>query len=250
MKIGLLLGAASLVSLLSIGCGTRASPNNYGCGTVAPCGGDVAGDWTATGACTNPYDRVTSGDWCSQLTVDSTGLKIAMLGHDVLAFKKATVSYVADGTFSSQVTFSGPATTQFPSMCLTMFGQIPTCADLATSLAMYLSDQGVATQSYYLTPISQLPQYPPKLAPQPSYSNMDCADDSNGGCSCSYNVDFVFPDKGTYTASGGVLTHYSATEALPYSSDYCVKGSELSMTGHAGTDLMGQIGFRELTLRK
>ncbi|HXK17739.1 MAG TPA: hypothetical protein VNG33_08050 [Polyangiaceae bacterium] len=252
MKTEFLWGVAGILSLWSLGCSGTSSTNNYGCGVVSACGGDVDGSWTVNGACTNPYDPVTSGDWCSQLTIDGNGLRLAMLGHDVLAFKSASATFnAADNSYETQVAFAGASHKEFPTACLTGFGQEPTCTDLADKLTMYLSDTSAATQAFFLTPLQLLPQYPPGLAPKPSYSNFKCVDSANRDrCECTYAVGLSVLDKGVFSTSSGQLSLFSSTEALPYVADYCVSGAQMQMTGHAGTDLLGQTGLRALTFKK
>jgi hypothetical protein len=244
------LGAAAMV-LGASGCAAKSE--NYGCPTVDATGGAVIGDWNVTSACTAEYDRVTSGDWCSQLVFDANGVRQAYLGHPTLKFKSGKLSFIGNGSYTSELSFEtlpGEARTTFPYSCLTAYGKEPSCGELTGALEGYLSDQGAAQQSYRLTPLQLIPFYPVGLVPQPSYSSIDCQDDGHNGCACSYTVGLVVPDRGQFASVGTTLTLYSETSALPYANDYSSDGASLAMTGRDGFDVMGQLGLRTLVFSK
>ncbi|HTM44153.1 MAG TPA: hypothetical protein VL137_04315, partial [Polyangiaceae bacterium] len=76
-----LIGVGILAGL--VGCSS--AEENFGCPTVDPQGGNPAGSYGLSSSCAATYDRVQSGDWCSQLVLDANGIRMAVLGHGALA---------------------------------------------------------------------------------------------------------------------------------------------------------------------
>jgi hypothetical protein len=265
-----MIETVALVALMAVGCSQKLE--NYGCPTV-----DATGDpnqilsgsgWTLDDACAASYDRVQSGDWCSQLVYDSNGVRMAILGHgtlvpmkgdDEMGKPRSGITFAHDPNtmlpvYTSTLTFEGPGVTSFPAACLRAYGAEPTCDDLISGLDMYLSDNFAAQQSYRLG--AMLPYYPIDVIPQPYYYNFDCLPQgsdggtSGDGCRCTYTVRLVVPDKGTWVVSGSMLSLFSVSDALPYDNDFAATGAQLQMVGHAGLDLMGQQGLRTLVFAK
>jgi hypothetical protein len=264
-----MIDTVALVALIAVGCTEKIA--NYGCPTV-----DATGDpaqilsgssWTLDNACAASYDRVQSGDWCSQLVYDANGVRMAILGHGTLVPLKGDdqngmpntgITFAQDPNttlpiYNSTLTFEGPGATTFPGACLRAYGAEPTCDDLIAGLNTYLGDNFGAQQSYRLGVV--LPYYPNDVIPQPYYYNFDClplgSDGGSGdGCRCTYTVRLVVPDKGTWVVNGGMLSLFSVSDALPYDNDFATAGTQLQMVGHAGLDLMGQPGLRTLVFAK
>jgi hypothetical protein len=259
-----LFGFLVALAATALGCGGTTT-QNY-CPTIDATGGSVVGAWTTnatTPFCAAPYDRVSSGDWCSQLTLDNNGIRTLMLGHPMLEFKTGTITFTdangtmtaaTSGNYTSMLHFEAADTAFFPRVCIDAFGATPppTCDDLTSDLGNFLaSDPGSANASFRVTPVNLLPSYPPGTGPQAVYTTMDCvADPVKDGCSCPYVVGLDAPDVGQWSVEGTTLTLYSASSALPYVNDFAASGTELAMSGHGGLDLLGQIGLRMLTLAK
>jgi hypothetical protein len=257
-----LLGLMALATLL--GCGAKTT-QDY-CPTVDPTGGNVVGNWATTSStpfCVAPYARVASGDWCSQLVFDTSGIRNLQLGHPDLPFKGATMSFTADdtqgqhGSYMSTVSFQGTDTMWFPRACMDAYGHVPplTCDDMTAALGQYLADDTAAIQAFrslnVMQTMTQLPTYPVGLAPRAVYTTMDCMEDPRGGCSCPYIVGLDVPDKGTWGVDGaGTLTLFSDTAAPAYPNVYGASGTTLAISGQDGFDLLGQPGLRMIQFAK
>jgi hypothetical protein len=269
--VGLVETTAVMALLVVSGCAAKVE--NYNCPTVDATGdpGNILGGSTWAlddNTCMATYDRVQSGDWCSQLVYDASGVRFVMLGHGMVAPQKdmrdstgeltstSEIKFAADSTYTSTLTFQGPGETYFPSSCLRAYGSAPSCDDLVAGLGANLADNGAAIQSYRLTPLGLLPSFPPEVTPQPSYFLFDCQGEggvkpTSNGCHCTYTVRLVVPDKGTWAVHDqNRLTLFSITEAIPFENDFSAVGSALAMTGHGGLDLMGQPGLRTLVFKK
>jgi hypothetical protein len=266
-----------LVALSPTACAPKNDP--LGCPSVDPTGGDVTGAWTPATYCSAKYDPVTSNDWCSQLIYDANGVRLVMLGHPFLplepktpeadlqtdpklradmtthlSFTPAKMPPNDSNTYESVLIFGPvPTRTNFSKACLTAYGQtIPDgdCSVFQDALQSFLGDDGSAWQSFNLTPLMFQPNFFGHL-PRPQYSNFTCDDDHAGGCTCSYDVSQQVKDVGTWSTDRmGILTLYSATEALPYDHDYAASATTLSISGLDGLDVMGQHGLRTVNWKK
>jgi hypothetical protein len=252
------------LAALALGC-TGTTTQTY-CPTVDATGGSVVGTWETragqTQFCVAPYDRVSSGDWCSQLVFDSSGIRSLMLGHPQMNFVSGTIAFtdpngqltdVTSGSYTSDLQFEGKDSVWFPRPCIDAYGHVPpaTCDDLTSNIGQFLSDGSSANQSFRNLPISQFPNYPPGTVPQATYTTGDCEIDPRGGCTCPYSVGLDVPDKGQWGVDGaGTLTLFSETSAPPYINDYGAGNGSLAISGHLGVDLLGQTGLRMLTFAK
>jgi hypothetical protein len=266
-----------LVAALAVGALSCAGTTTQDyCPTVTASGGSVVGTWTTnntTAFCAAPYDRVSNGDWCSQLVWDPSGIRLLMLGHPVLSFKTGTIMFTdangqltdaQAGNYTSMLHFETdqPETVWFPQACLEAYGrplaatQQQLCDQLTGDFGQYLSDGSAANQSFRNLSLMQFPNYPLGTAPQAVYSTMDCnADMDRGGCACKYLVGLDVPDKGQWGTQDGTLTLFSAASAPAYGSDYGVGKDAngqfvLAVSGQAGVDLLGQTGLRMLSFAK
>jgi hypothetical protein len=206
---------------------------------------------------------VASGDWCSQLVFDTSGIRNLQLGHPELPFTGGTLSFTDDsgqgqhGTYTSLLHFQGSDTMWFPQACMDAYGHVPplTCDDMTSGLGEYLADDTQAIQAFrslnVMQTMTQLPTYPIGLAPRAIYTTMDCSADPRGGCSCPYLVGLDVPDKGQWGVDGaGKLTLFSGTSAPAYPNDYGADGKTLGISGHEGFDLFGQPGLRMIQFAK
>jgi hypothetical protein len=260
---GKLCGRLVVAIAVSAALGCASAVTQDYCPTASATGGDVTGTWQVnaqTGSsCTAPYDRVTSGDWCSQLYYNTGGtISTVMLGHPFLAFSTGTATFMGSpgatsGLYTSDLKFVGHDTVVFPRSCLNAYGANPSCDDLTSALGQWGIQTAAENSSFRLVPLTA-PQvdYPPGTQPQATYNfGNGCVDDrATGGCSCPYEVDLDAPDLGQWAVAGSTLTLYSGSSAPPYITDFSAGGGQLEMSGQGGVDLLGQTGLRLLTFTK
>jgi hypothetical protein len=127
----------------------------------------------------------------------------------------------ADLTYSANATQIGTVITTLPASCLMQSGVTLSCAQLDDGLQARLADS--------------------------SYSSATCAVSAGNGCACTL---VMLPQassaSGTYTTTGaGVLTQAPAGGSTE-SSNYCVKGSTLTVSP-AASDMSGVAGSITLT---
>jgi len=165
-------------------CGSSGSGT---CGQVAPCGGDIVGDWTIVDACLSFNGAAPLGDFCPTATVDAAGID-----------PSGMVSYRPDLTYSATITLSGTIALTIPTSCLTIQGVTLTCAQLDQAAKQALIDN-----------------------PDPSIQSISCAGSS--ACVCTVQMTpQTSMGSGTYTTSGTLLIENGGA-----GSNYCVQGSEL-----------------------
>jgi hypothetical protein len=165
-------------------CGSSGSGN---CGQVAPCGGDIVGDWTIVDACLSFDAQSPLGDFCASATVDAGGID-----------SSGMVSFRSDLTYSATITLSGTIALNIPTSCLTIEGVTLTCAQLDQAAKQALIDD-----------------------PDPSIQSISCAGSSACVCTVRMTPETSMAS-GTYTTSGTLLIENGGSE-----SNYCVQGSEL-----------------------
>jgi hypothetical protein len=177
------------VSLLaSAGCGSSLGGN---CGRVAPCGGDIVGDWTFVDACLSIPGSPLGAD-CPSAVFEPADLHAT-----------GNVSYRADLTFSGTLTLSGSMTFTIPPSCTTIQGVTFTCAQFEQSLRQSMAND-----------------------PTPTIQSVSCSD--SAGCRCVFvMIPQTIPASGTYTTSGTTLQQSTSTTGA----QYCVQGSELHISG-------------------
>jgi len=198
------LGFPAFLGLASCG----GSSSGGSCGSVTPCGGDVVGTWTIQSSC---LENVAQQGGCPGSTVDQSTLNVT-----------GSYAYRADLTYTLTGVLNGSATTTLPTSCLTLQGQILTCAqvqDLVTSAA----DPGIS---------------------------ITCTGTST--CTCVETLSNIsISDAGTYAiTTGGLLTLTSSDGSDPEMDDYCINGNTLTMSPHADATMMGQAYKGKITLTK
>ena len=113
-----MMSVASVVGLfvgLAVpGCGSSGGT----CGNTAACGGAIAGTWTITSSCVSESASMVDSQ-CPSATASSSALTIT-----------GSITYNADGTYSSTSTVSGSIEVTLPPSCLTMNGVTLTCDQL------------------------------------------------------------------------------------------------------------------------
>jgi len=87
------------------------------------------------------------------------------------------------------------------------------------------------------------------IAAEANVYNTRCYDDGEGGCLCDYDLSLFTSLPGSWSQSGnGIVTFFDGSLApqAPAPADYCLNGSTLTMTGHAGQQLFNRPDLRTL----
>jgi len=197
MRIGPVAASVAgfALALAAAGCG-GGGPTVGTCG-IAPCGGDVVGDWTASTSC---LDHAT-------LEQDIlTGLKgncpTVRLG-EVTMTPRGTLALRADMTFTGALDVDSTFEIVYPAACTT--GQ--TCAAVEHTLQTTVGTNGITA--------------------------VTCMDTAGmaGACTCTtaLTLDIIDPTTGTYAVSGTMLTF---AEAPGGNGPYCVQESSLHLVDY------------------
>jgi hypothetical protein len=277
----LALGVATALAVAGCGQGAKG-----GCPAIPSCGGSPIGTWkniadacsfqpvrpaqpidvTAFGTIMPPTAMVTppqpnpvvaqqttSGDWCSSLVYnpDDTVLNVA-LWHDAPILSDVNILFAgASGgalpSYLTTMTFTDPSdpgarnSTHFAHRCLVANGApAPTCDKLTKALT-----------GFYMPASPSVP---------PNFDKIACADDGDGGCTCSYVFTLQVSDQGTWTQQDDILLQDSSiyllngqpvpsqTPATTVQTPYCVDGGALELSGLRGGSLFGVQGLRTMVL--
>lgn len=181
-------------------CGGSSSGDSDTCRNISACGGDVVGSWRITSSCitVDTSTMMPNADCPGQTTRASD---IGVSGN---------FTFNADGTYDSTATVNGNVIVGMPATCLTRNGITFTCAQL---------EQGLD---------ASLPA---------TFSSASCVAPVGGGCSCTLVMaPTTSTTSGTYTVADGVITQMPLG-AAPSSSDYCVKGTTLTVSPHADSTM-------------
>jgi hypothetical protein len=255
-------GLGAILSLLGLGCQSETTCAAAG----SPCGGGVTGSWTVSDACRDPAEmpplqttyqgqpavvarqpppQTASSDWCSSLVYGPPVTGFAW-PHDTLAVASGHLTYAADGTYQAVIDTEGPGGIDLSAACLTRFGMAPTCDQVQAALVDFAAAAKGNKPSLHCTDSLSEPS---NCDYYRSADSIACTNDGEGGCACTYHVAFAGTFSGTWTASGGVLTHFDATGLLPSQADYCVSGASgaLTLWGHGGTSLFDEPGIGRLS---
>jgi hypothetical protein len=176
------------------------------CANTPGCGGDIVGTWKVTSSCLSiDASALLEGLDCAGATASATGFKIT-----------GTVAYSADMTYSTNTTLTGSIVTTIPPACLKVEGFTLTCAQLQQALQPSGADS--------------------------DYSSVTCTGSSS--CTCTMVLaPQTSTATGTYTTTAaGVLTE-SEGAGTPAQSDYCVKGTTLTVSPRDTSGMMGQPGI-------
>lgn len=204
----IVVGSVALAATLASCGGSHGS-----CG-VQPCGGDVVGNWQATGACANRallnQDFLASiMGYCEGATLGAVTIKPA-----------GAMSFTADLNYTATLTMDATAAVKVPSSCLG--GQ--SCATLTVVLQAALVGQ-MGIQSANCT--------------------------GGESCTCTFQVNSDFENSsGTYATGGTTLNLYAtAGTATTGGSEYCVKDTSLHLVTVDTTMPMAVVSS-DLTLKK
>lgn len=201
----------AVVTMLA-GCG---GSSDGMCGNTAACGGNIVGAWKITNSCISvDVSSMADGFDCPGGTAVPSGFKIT-----------GNVTYSADMTYATNTTVSGNVIVTMPSTCLMEGGITLTCGQL---------QQGVQAS----------------LAGTP-FTSATCSA-SGSGCACTLVLSpQASTSTGTYTTTAAGLLTETEAGGTPDRSDYCVKGSSLTISPEAGASMMGQDGVSgTITLTK
>jgi hypothetical protein len=163
--------SALVFAVLLAGCsqGKADDGSKKQCVVPFPCGGDLVGSWRVDSACFGSSFLVGS----CQKSVDSSGVSAS-----------GTISYGADGSYSSSITYTGTYIESYPAACIPSGAS---CADFGASLG-----------------------YP-----------MPCTSAADGSCACPLPASGVpVNDLGTYSISDTTL-RLSSTLGQQ-TTDFCV----------------------------
>jgi hypothetical protein len=179
------------------------------CSNTPACGGNIVGTWKIVSTCVSSDESTQNNPSCPGETVKASGVTAT-----------GTATYGSDGTYSTNFTINGSAILTIPGSCLKSGNIMLTCDQLQQSLS------GAATDSF---------------------SAVTCSA-SGDGCSCTLTLKPTpSMSNGTYTTTAaGVLTE--TTGSGSDQNDYCVKGSTLTISPHAGSTMSTSTGT--ITLQK
>lgn len=132
-----------------------------------------------------------------------------------------SVTYNADGTYSSTSTVGGSVYVTLPTSCLMSNGITLTCDQL--------------NQAAQANPTPGL--------------TLHCTGSSS--CACTETIaNQTSSETGTYTTTAAGLLTDTPTGGTVGQTDYCVKGTTMTQSPHAGSAMMGQNVSGTITLTK
>ena len=160
------------------------------CPTVSPCGGNIVGTWKVTQTCITET---------ADLSNECTGGAGTSASANVALMFSGTVTYNADGTYTSALTGTDMGQEHYSSGCAPLG---LTCAQIGQEVI----DGG----------------------------SVSCSTDTAGTCNCDSVVPLTSTNNtpGTYSTSGDTLT--TTPGSMPSGASYCVQGSVLYIIPGAG----------------
>jgi hypothetical protein len=198
--------ATALAPVLST-CGSSGSGS---CGKVAPCGGDITGNWTISDAC------VSNTAVMMQITqfVPNCTTVTASAGS---VHATGSASFNADMTYSLTETLTASGKAKVPPECLQTGGITLTCAELDQVLQALIAANSVPVTSAHCS--------------------------GSGSCDCDVTLaPTTTTEMGTYATTGTTLTTTASTGTVN-AIGYCVQKNELHMAAVDATmptNAMGQ----------
>jgi hypothetical protein len=184
--------AAVVVSFLATGCGGGAGSNiNVGTCGVAPCGGDVVGDWAASSVCIDPTPF--SMDILRRVKSTCPDLSLGT----VTITPSGTLSLAADRSFTGSLVVNAAVALIYPATCVAG----ASCDDLTATLRTTVGTNGI--------------------------TGVSCVGTDSCTCTTTQAIDIVNAT-GTWATSGTQLTFAGAPGG---NGPYCVQGSSLHLIG-------------------
>jgi hypothetical protein len=147
---------------------------------------------------------------CPSATVTSSHLQVT-----------GTLTYNADMTYTSSGTLSGSVVAMIPASCLVFGGLTVTCAQI--------------NQVFPNDPTSGL--------------TVSCTGSSSCTCTETF-TNAASAESGTFTTTAAGLLTTTSSDGSVGESDYCLKGTTLIESPHAGSTTMGQSASGSITLTK
>jgi hypothetical protein len=188
MKI--LFVTATLAGIgLSAGCGS--GPSAEACG-IAPCGGDVVGDWTASSACID--SSILEEGILKSLKGACPSLTLGAVDNEATG----TLALGADMAFTGTLASNSTMQVNYPTACVSN----TTCENLTVGLQATVGAAGIKSVS--------------------------CTGTATCVCTFALTIDIV-NGSGMWATSGTTLTFSGLPLA---SGPYCVKGSSLHLIGY------------------
>lgn len=188
-------------------CGADGGPAAT-CGKVAPCGGEVVGDWLFVEVCESNASVAASKASFATMAAQSWCVGQTLVGID----SQASGSLVFDGvgTYALALRFGGTLDINYPASCLAGLS----CDDATAGFQSQVDDG---------------------LFPLRNVTSIACAGTSS--CLCRAVIDAPQSEVGTYSISGSVLT-FTASNGAAIDKSYCVQGNALHIlktsTGSSG----------------
>jgi hypothetical protein len=199
--------------LLSVSCVVALASMASGCGGGSSSGGACVGATACGGDIVGTWN-ITSSCVSLNASMFSTVCPAATSNFSNLSIT-GTMNFAAALTYTATTSSSGAATVSLPASCLTQQGTSVSCADLNLLFAT-----------------------------NPAFSSAECTGTTTCTCSVTFSNQ-TSTETGTYTTTpAGLLSQVAADTPGSDDSNYCVKGSTLtlvSLPGGAGnTDAAGQ----------
>ena len=184
--------AAVVLSSFAASCGGGSSNNiNVGTCGVAPCGGDVVGDWAASSVCIDPTPFSTdilrrAKSTCPELSLGT-----------VTITPSGALSLAADKSFTGSLVVDAAVDVIYPATCVAG----ASCDDVTAALRTTVGTNGI--------------------------TGVSCAGTDSCTCTTTQAIDIVNAT-GTWATSGTQLTFAGAPGG---NGPYCVQGSSLHLIG-------------------
>lgn len=184
-----------------------------------------------------------TADWCNGLVLGADGAIRAYDDGWEQVLKQFSGWFPSVPLYTAQLTLErhyqySLVTTQLVTQhadlsttCLVGQGVRLSCADLNAQLATFVEDR--------LNKITGLRAE--------VYDNR-CAETSESGCACDYNVSLTSTTAGPWAAERGQISFFDFNAAPPARADYCVGAASLSLSGSQGADLFNRGSLKTLAL--
>jgi hypothetical protein len=211
----LILGFLSAgVCLFVSACGSTSDGSDGTCPNGAACGGSIVGAWKITSSC---------------LTIDLASMGTTACPEQTSEAKNLTatgnLTFGADLSYTSNATLAYDVVITQPKSCLMVQNITLTCDQLQQAVEA-------------------------KLATTP-FRSVACVAAAAGGCACTLQgASQMISGAGTYTTTGAGLLTETPTGEAPDDSDYCVKGSTLTLSPHGDSSNTGPTISGTITLTK
>jgi hypothetical protein len=185
---------ALAVAMGPTGCGGAGGIGPNRCLQLSPCGGDVVGNWAASGSCLDSA-AVLSGIVAVLDLRCPAGVHPTVVA--VTVQRDITGTFMTDGSYQATIVNSGALELQVPTSC---FGG-GTCAELQTGLGVFVS---------------------------PGAGTVGVTCGGSDPCTCTLPQGGTTDESGTYSVSGTTLRTVTAAGTAT-DTPYCVDGRYLHL---------------------